>query len=260
MTTHPFDVLAPTYDEDFTHAPLAGYLRGRTRARLALHFRAGDQVIEFGCGTGEDAVWLAKRGISVLATDASAEMRAITSAKASDCPNVEVGACDLAHMDAFISERVFDGAFANFGALNCTHDWAGVAAWLAQHIQPQGVVCFGVMSPYCMMEMLWHSAHGDFKTAFRRVRGRAMFQPHASAAPMHIYYPTIAALTQAFAPHFMRVHVRPIGLLVPPSDVFPSVEKRPQLLKRLRALDSMLSKGHPLALFADHFWIEFRRV
>jgi ubiquinone/menaquinone biosynthesis C-methylase UbiE len=65
-----FDSLAPTYDQDFTASRVARYLRGRVHARLSRHFHAGDHVLELGCGTGEDALYLASQGIHVTATDA----------------------------------------------------------------------------------------------------------------------------------------------------------------------------------------------
>ena len=45
-------------------------------------FQPGDQVLELGCGTGEDAIWLAKRGVRVLATDGSPAMLEATARKA----------------------------------------------------------------------------------------------------------------------------------------------------------------------------------
>src|SRR5262249_44012428 len=38
------------------------------------HFGAGDSILELNCGTGEDALHLARRGARVLATDISATM------------------------------------------------------------------------------------------------------------------------------------------------------------------------------------------
>lgn len=90
-----FDPLASTYDSDFTNTAIGRYLRGRVQARLEQHFRAGDHVLELGCGTGEDARWLAGRGVAVLATDASAAMLDITRAKAAGNSLVQVARLDI---------------------------------------------------------------------------------------------------------------------------------------------------------------------
>jgi len=54
--------------------------------------------------------------------------------------------------------------------------------------------------------------------------------------------------------------VRGVGLFVPPSDVFGVIETRPRLLRLLTAMDGHFSHILWLALFADHYWIEFERV
>ncbi|MFN8447318.1 MAG: hypothetical protein U0521_01635 [Anaerolineae bacterium] len=48
--------------------------------------------------------------------------------------------------------------------------------------------------------------------------------------------------------------------MMPPSDAYGVVEHRPRLLRTLTALDTRLSHISPLALCADHYWIEFERA
>jgi SAM-dependent methyltransferase len=267
MTTQPFDSLAPTYDDTFTHTPIGQYLRGRIHARLDQHFHPGDQVLEFGCGTGEDALHLAYRGVRVLATDASESMLDVARAKAQDNPLVEFAHLDLRFLPLAMRKRgpggeglPFDDAFSNFGPLNALNDWRPLAAWLAQHIKPGGIVGLGVMGPLCLWETAWHTLHGDFKTAFRRWKGQATFQADDSAALMTVYYPSITRIQRDFAPHFRCIHVEPVGLFLPPSDAFPVIEKRPRLLRLLTTLEDRSQGFALLARFADHYWIEFERV
>ena len=47
-------------------------LRGRVWQTLERTFTPGQHILELACGTGEDALWLAQRGIQVTATDGSA--------------------------------------------------------------------------------------------------------------------------------------------------------------------------------------------
>ncbi|NWG15924.1 MAG: class I SAM-dependent methyltransferase [Chloroflexi bacterium] len=291
-----FDHLASDYDETFTHTPIGRYLRGRVHRRLARLFRAGDRVLELGCGTGEDALWLAGRGVSILATDASQAMLDITQAKVAGSPLVRVARLDLRLLPlpppsnplpvyakgrnvlpllTGEAGRGFDGVFANFGPLNGLDDWRPLAAWLAARVKPGGAVAFAVMSPLCMWEMIWHGAHGDLKTALRRWRRDTRFQPlppspytekgnggekESGSKAMLVRYPTIRRLTRDFAPHFRRIHIEPLGLFLPPSDVFGAVEKRPRLFKMLMRLEERFGRWGHLALLADHYWIEFRRV
>lgn len=258
-----FDSLANTYDTDFTDSPIARSLRDRVHERLARYFQSGDHVLELGCGTGEDALWLAGRGVRVMATDASPAMLDVTRAKAAGHPLVGVEMLDLkfvtAQHAALLQEISFDGVFSNFGPLNVLDDWRPLAAWLAERVKPGGIAAFGVMGPLCLWEMGWHGLHGDFSTAFRRLRGEAVFQPAPDVAPLTICYPSIQRLKADFAPHFHCVHVESLGLCLPPSDVYGVIEKRPRLLRLLTALEDRFGRSAALARFADHYWIEFER-
>lgn len=247
-----FDALAPTYDHDFTGSPIAQTLRSRVQTRLNRQFAPGAHVLELGCGTGEDALHLAQRGVRVTATDASPAMLDAARAKTADAPLVHVESLDLTSLPNDYAK--FDGVFANFGVLNCIADWQPLGAWMAERLPPRSVAAFAVMSPVCLWEAGWHGLHGDFATAFRRQRRGTTF----GALPIH--YPSIRRLTADFAPHFRRVHVEPLGLFLPPSDVYAVIERRPRLLRALTALDRGFSRLSPLALFADHYWIEFERV
>jgi len=246
-----FDGLAPTYDDNFTHTQIGQYLRGRVHQRLLSHFRAGDYVLELGCGTGEDALFLAEHGIRITATDASEEMLAITRKKTQHRPNVAVSPLDLQNLPE--TRDHFDGVFSNFGVLNCLDDWQPLAQWLVNRIKPGGIVGLGMMSPYCAWEFLWHSLHLDFDVALRRLGG-SLFKN------ITITYPTVKHITQDFAPQFQRIHLMPLGLFLPPSDAFGVIEKRPRLLKALIRLENRSGYIPQIAMFADHYWIEFERT
>ena len=246
-----FDALAPTYDHDFTASPIARELRARVHTRLDQHFQPGTHVLEIGCGTGEDALHLSQRGVQVTATDASPAMLDAARAKTANQPLVQFEPLDLADLPSTFP--AFDGAFANFGVINCISDWHPLAAWLADRLPVGGIAGFGVMSPLCLWEIGWHSLHGNFWTAYRRLGSTTTF------GNLPIHYPSIRRLTDDFAPHFRRVHVEPLGLFLPPSDVYGVIERRPRLLRVLTSLDRSLSRVRQFALFADHYWIEFRR-
>jgi len=64
-----FDERAAGYDADFTNTPLGSALRTLVWARLDRLFTGAQRVLDLGCGTGEDAVYLAARGTRVLGRD-----------------------------------------------------------------------------------------------------------------------------------------------------------------------------------------------
>lgn len=253
-----FDGLATGYDQQFTHTPIARGLRDRVHTRLAARFPPGARALELGCGTGEDARWLAARGVHVTATDNSHAMLAIARTK-HDGSSVTFARLDLHHLPQDpLFNTTFRGAFANFGVINVLDEWRSLAAWLAVRVEPGGAAAFGVMARWCLWETAWHGAHGDRRTAFRRWSGQSTFAP-PDTPPISIHYPTIRQLTRAFAPYFQRAHVEPLGVFLPPSDVYGVIERRPSLLRALTAIDWRAGRWPPLANLADHYWIEFVR-
>lgn len=262
MDTRPtFDALARDYDTQFSQSLTARWLRDQIHARLTLHFPSGSRVLELGCGTGEDALRLAQRGVHVVATDVSPAMLAIAAAKTAALPGIRLASLDLRHLPESAVPPLdgwFDGAFASFGPLNCLNDWRPLAVWLAARVRPGGLVAFAMMSRFCLGEILWHSAHGHFRTATRRLGGSASFDAGGDCATIH--YPTAAHLARSFTPEFQRVALRPLGLALPPSDAYGAVERRPRLYRALLAAERRLSRVGALSELADHYWIEFRRT
>src|SRR2546426_8628741 len=77
-----YDITAPAYDEVEGRNEISERVRRMSLAAAIAAFRPGDRILELGCGTGRDAVFLARHGISVVATDLSPAMVAITRARA----------------------------------------------------------------------------------------------------------------------------------------------------------------------------------
>lgn len=260
-TASPFDAEAAAYDAQFTATPTGQWLRQQVWDDLGTYFAAGDHVLELGCGTGEDACWLAGRGVQVTATDASPAMLAQTRRKAQAhdlSGHITTARLDLNALDEAAFARQYDGAFSNFGPLNCTLDWAGFAQWLAARLRPGGLAAFAVMPPFCLWETVWHGLHLNFRTATRRWSGQAV-TTLAGGQRLTVYYPTPRRLARDFAPYFERVSVRGLGVCLPPSDLFGGLASRPRLERALVALEKRLAQRWPFYWLGDHYWITFRR-
>jgi len=123
VRAHAFDDLAPDYDASFTSTPLGSVLRTLVWSRLDRALAGARYVLEIGCGTGEDAIRLAGRGVRVLAIDASPAMVRIATEKARSqgCSDrIEFRCLPMEDLDSLRAAERFDGTLSNFGALNCT--------------------------------------------------------------------------------------------------------------------------------------------
>lgn len=250
----PFEEMAAGYDAAFTDTAIGTLLRRRVWRRLDRAFAPGERVLELGCGTGEDAVHLASRGVRVLATDSARAMVQATRKKV-----LKAGVRSLVDVRQVPIEELsrvggtFDGALSNFGAMNCVDDLPGVAHRLARRLRPgaRAVLCF--MGPVCPWEWLWFLLRGEPDKAFRRLSARVTWRS------MEIRYPTIGTVRDAFADGFRTRSLRALGVFVPPSYAGEWAGRHPRLLRLLDDAEGLVEAWPPLPWLADHFLIELER-
>src|ERR1700721_1115952 len=72
-----WDAAAETYDLDFGNTLIGRAQRESIWKEIGKVFTAGQRILELNCGTGIDAVFLADRGVRVLACDIAPRMIAL---------------------------------------------------------------------------------------------------------------------------------------------------------------------------------------
>jgi ubiquinone/menaquinone biosynthesis C-methylase UbiE len=253
-----FDDVAAAYDAVFTSSALGRSLRALTWECLDSALAACRRVIEIGCGTGEDALHLAQRGVEVLATDPSAPMLRVAAekaAKAGLARRIEFRCVPMERLGAELEGERFDGVWSNFGAINCVPQLESVVAELAALLTPGAPLAWVVLGKHVPWEWAWFLAHGNPRKAFRRQRrGGAVWRG------MRIVYPTPAELTRTLAPYFEPTRCRPLGVVLPPSYASAWLERRPSLLDALTHVERAAQRCQPLAALADHYVFEARRL
>jgi len=255
-----FDAIAREYDAGFTNSRLGRMLRARVWHELERHFRPGQHILELACGTGSDALWLARQGIRVTASDGSAEMVQVAREKTrlagmADRVQFRQLALQKVGEEQFPAGCRFDGLLSNFGGLNTLGDWRPLAGSLAPLLSSGSRIVLVVMGPFCPWEIGWHALHGEWTTAARRLRRNTTATLGRRTIP--VWYPAARRLRRAFSPWFRHVKTESLGLWLPPSHLGPLVDRWPQMFVGLNHIERATARL--TAGWGDHYILVLER-
>ena len=259
-TQQAFDSVAADYDGPRGNNALIQRMRDTIWQRLTATFPRGSRLLDLGCGTGIDAVYLAQQGYAVVASDWSPQMVERTRARATAAglsDRVAARHIGIQELERLGGER-FDGIYSNFGPLNCVHDLGAVSRNCAALLNPGGRLVFSVIGRVCPWEFAYYTLRG------RHARARVRAAPGVVPVNMNkhtiwAFYYTPREFYRAFARAFALTDYRALSLFLPPPYLVDLCERHPRLCTLLGWLDDRLG-GLPLLRNAgDHFLIVLTR-
>jgi ubiquinone/menaquinone biosynthesis C-methylase UbiE len=217
----PFDNAAASYDRNFTFTETGRRQRDVVWNYLETeaYFRDSKIILEVNCGTGEDALWLAARGHSVIATDSSLAMLAEAKKKLREkmANPPQFLRLDMKHDVWPWPDASFDAVFSNFAGMNCFS--RGELGMILQNIhrllKPGGRLVTVLFGKYCLSETFYFLMKGKAGAATRRWSGKpSVVNVEGSGVP--VYYHSageIASLLPGF-----RLHKKfSVGMFLLPS-------------------------------------------
>jgi SAM-dependent methyltransferase len=247
-----FDAAAPHYDRTWGTNPVGLLFRHAVQERLAALFAKGTSVLDLGCGTGEDALFLAARGVRVTGIDASPRMIDTARMKAAarglrETIRFEQG--DVEEMDGFVPE--WHGAYSNFGALNCV-DLARVGRRLAELLMPGAPVLFTFMGRWPLPATLERALTG---------RGQVRRDGDVAVAgtPVSVRYPTVEAIRRGLGQVFAWRRTSGLGVVLPDPGHRRFAVQHPQALAVLAVAERLMASTPGLRALGDHVVLEGHR-
>lgn len=251
-----FSAVARDYDASFTDTKVGRLQREQVWHWLTQNITGAPAVLELNCGTGADALWMAKRGWQVLATDISPDMVQVTAEKVRQAGQqklVTTRVCSFSEIDQ-LREGPFDLVFSNFGGLNCTPPQTLEALWtnLLGKLKPGGQLVVVVMSRFCAWETLYFLLKMNPKQAFRRLRRGPVVARLDQNTSVDTWYYSPSDIASGFPDTCTLSKAKPIGFWLPPSYLEPFFAKRPRLLRFLTWLEKNATASW-LARASDHY-------
>lgn len=261
--TEFFDIASKTYDKDFTETHTGRlqrdlvwkYLDQRTGHSGPLH------ILELNCGTGEDAVHLAKSGHVITATDISEEMLARAREKASEqgiTHKIHLDQLDIKNIASTALSHQFDLVFSNFGGLNCIgqSEMEKFKTDVRKLLKPHGTLIMVIMPELCIWESFYFLAKFRLNQVFRRKKPSVLAD--VSGVKVETWYYSPKRLSKVFKPEFSRVRVKPIGFFAPPSYMETFIKRHPLFFKFIAFMEQRFSRFGWQSRMADHYYIELQ--
>ncbi|MGX7667206.1 class I SAM-dependent DNA methyltransferase [Flavobacterium pedocola] len=254
-----FDIAAQHYDTAFTHTVIGKLQRDLVYGHLSEILKnKPEAILEINCGTGEDAIWLAKQHFKVIATDISPEMIAVAKNKA-DLKNLNFQQADINQLSEIFPHVKFDLIFSNFGGLNCLSKTELKAFFISatELLTENGRVVLVVMPKNTLWEQLYFLLKGNLKNALRRKKEVVL--ANVAGENVKTYYHNPKELVKVSNDSFRLNQAKPIGFFVPPSYLEPFFRSKPTLISILNRLEKSIKNQSFLARYADHYLIELQK-
>ncbi len=254
-----FDIASLDYDRVFTFSNI-----GKAQRRLVfkhLNARFLDtklSILELNCGTGEDAIRLAKMGHQVLATDISEGMIQVAKTKQYD-RNCQFRTLDITSLSKASFTNQFDVIFSNFGGFNCLSqkDIQTFFETASSILVKNGRIILVIMPKNTLWERIYFSMKGQFKNAKRRNTTDSV-SVNVEGKNVNTWYYNPNDIIP-LASNFSLEKIKPIGIWIPPSYLQTSLLGKKVSLRILSFLENCFSFTF-FSKYADHYFIEFKKT
>lgn len=256
-----FSLQSKVFDGLYGSDSIIQYKRERVRKLVQQFCKPGSDILELNSGTGEDAIWFARQGHTVHATDIAAGMQEVLRSKTASLHLQEkistecISFTDLEHLE---KQKHYDLIFSNFAGLNCTDRLDKVLHSFPNLLKPGGLVILVLLPKFCLWELLL-LFKGKFKTAFRRFFSRKGVAARVEGTHFLCWYYNPSFVIDKLRGEFTTLSIEGLCTLVPPSYLAGFAEKHPRLFAFLKERENKWKTKWPWKSIGDYYIIALRK-
>lgn len=255
-----FNRAAGSYDTTFEALPGTARIRRIVQTILLREYRPGTMVLELNAGTGTDALFLARHGVRVHATDLSPAMVEVIRHKAAENGLGDSLTAEVVDIGAIVSlrGRKFDGVFSDMGGLNCLRDLSGLPGVFREMLGPGAPMILCFMPPVSLWETLSFGMRGDWRNVRRR-RAPEGCLVEVSGVPVRTFYHAPREVLRTFSGAFHHVGTVGLNIITPPPSSRAAHRRLRPILPLLERAEDLLAPFPPFNGIGDHAVMVFRR-
>ena len=246
------------YDRDDARNIILRDLRKQVYGHVSRFLNPGSRILELNAGTGIDAMYFARAGHTILATDASQGMITQIERKiAVDNPGQRITCRRISyeHLDQITGTR-FNYVFSNFGGLNCIRDLSRVTRNLPPLLHAGACLTWVIMPRVCPWEIMG-LFKGNGAKALRRLKKYGTLS-QLEGEYFTTYYHTLGTIKSALGPSFRLLAHEGLAAVSPPPHHAELAARHKRLYSFLRSADSLVRHAFPFNRWADHIIVTFR--
>jgi ubiquinone/menaquinone biosynthesis C-methylase UbiE len=219
-------------------------------------------ILELNAGTGLDAVFFARLGHRVHATDISEGMQTKLKEKVKALGldgKVTAELCSFTDLEGLRNKGPYDHVFSNFAGLNCTHELGRVLRSLGPLLKPGGVATLVILPKFALWEMLM-LFKGRFRTAFRRLRsGRKGAPARVEGIHFRCWYYSPSFVIRTLKDTFSLLQLEGLCTIVPPSYIEHFAERHPAAFRWLSEREDRWKGKWPWRSIGDYYIISLKK-
>jgi ubiquinone/menaquinone biosynthesis C-methylase UbiE len=256
-----FSAQSGIFDELYSTNTIVNYKRERVRSHVLQYLADDSYILELNSGTGEDALFFARKGHKVHATDISTGMQQKLVYKVKNAgmeEKVSNELCSFTQLQQLKNKGPYDLIFSNFAGLNCTNELNKVLASFNSLLKPGGIVTLVILPRFCLWETLM-VFKGKFRTAFRRFFSVRGTKANVEGVNFKCWYYNPSFITRKLKYSFDLLALEGLCSIVPPSYIEGFAEKHPNAYRFLKKKEDKLKSRWPWKYIGDYYIITLQK-